>query len=146
MKALVGLRHTIVAALILTAIAAGMAQGRSEITVSHRREEAVSFTKDIAPIIGRRCLPCHAEDNFNPSELSLDSYQTLMEGGKHGTPIVPWKARESIIVQKTSTKPPFGDRMPLNPRKKIEEGAAKWLTDAELRILAEWINQGARKN
>lgn len=126
----------IVAALVLTGLAAGLAQGR--------KGEPVSFKKDIAPLIGRRCLPCHAEDNFNPSELSLDSFEKLMEGGKHGTPLVPGNARESIIIKKTSTTPPFGDRMPLNPRRKIEDGTAKWLTNAELKLLAIWINQGAR--
>ena len=133
------MRGLIVAGLIVTGVAAVPAQGR-------KVGEPVSFKKDIAPLIGRRCLPCHAEDNFNPSELSLDSYEKLMEGGKHGSPVVPGKAHESIIIKKTSTIPPFGERMPLNPRKKVEEGTAKWLTDPELRLLAVWINQGAKDN
>jgi hypothetical protein len=128
----------VVAGFVLMGAAEGLSQGK--------RSEPVSFTKDIAPLISRRCLPCHAEDNFNPSELSLDSYEKLMEGGKHGAPIIPGNARASIIMQKTSATPPFGDRMPLNPKRKIDDGSAKWLTDAELRIVAVWINQGAKNN
>lgn len=128
----------IVAGLVLAGAVASFAQSK--------KGEEVSFRKDIAPLIGRNCLPCHAEDNFNPSELSLDSYETLMEGGKHGVPVVPGSSRESIIMKKTSTAPPFGDRMPLNPKWKVEAGKAKWLTDAELKLLAIWINQGAKNN
>ena len=133
-----GVRLLFVAGLVLTGVVAALAQAK--------KPEPVSFRKDIAPLIGRRCLPCHAEDNFNPSELSLDSYEKLMEGGKHGSPIVPGNSRVSIIVKKTSTTPPFGDRMPLNPKWKIEAGSASWLTIAELRMLALWINQGAKNN
>ncbi len=138
MMKLSGVRFLIVAGLVLTGVVAAPAQAK--------KSEPVSFRKDIAPLIGRRCLPCHAEDNFNPSELSLDSYEKLMEGGKHGSPIVSGNSRESIIVKKTSSTPPFGDRMPLNPKWKIEAGSASWLTNTELRMLALWINQGARNN
>jgi hypothetical protein len=124
--------------LALAAWTAGLAQSR--------KEDPISFKKDIAPVIGRRCLPCHAEDNFNPSELSLDSYEAIMEGGKHGTPVVPGNPNESLIMKKTSTRPPFGDRMPLNPKWKIDGGSAKWLSDEEIRLLAAWINQGAKNN
>ncbi|MEW6509732.1 MAG: c-type cytochrome domain-containing protein [Bacteroidota bacterium] len=108
--------------------------------------KTISFRQDVFPIISKNCLPCHAEDNFNPSELSLDSYELLMEGGKHGPPVVAGNAKESLIVRKTGLNPPFGDRMPLNSKQKIESGNAKWLTEAELKIIAEWVEQGAKDN
>src|SRR5512140_3260414 len=58
--------------------------------------DSVSFAKDVVPVIAKRCLPCHAEENFNPSELSLDSYDKLMAGGKHGVPVIAGNAKESI--------------------------------------------------
>ena len=106
----------------------------------------VSFKKDIFPLIEKQCLPCHAEENFNPSELSLDSYDLFMAGGKHGAPFVAGKSKESLVIQKLSTEPPFGDRMPLNTKKKISEGKAKWLTDEEIKTIARWIDQGAKDN
>ena len=106
----------------------------------------VSFGTNIFPIIKKNCLPCHAEDNFNPSELSLDSYDQLMAGGKHGVPIVPGKSKESILIQKLGPKPPFGDPMPLDPKKKKGEPSKKSLTAEEIKALADWIDQGAKKN
>jgi hypothetical protein len=114
--------------------------------VAQEKKGPVSFKKDVFPLVSRHCLPCHAEDNFNPSELSLDSYEKMMEGGKHGVLAVAGKSKESLVVQKLGAKPPFGERMPLNSKKKIEEGRAKWLTDAELKIFVAWIDQGAKNN
>ncbi len=106
----------------------------------------VSFKEDVFPLVQKYCLPCHAEDNFNPSELSMDSYELMAAGGKHGVPFVAGKSKESLIVKKLGEKPPSGDRMPLNAKKKIEEGKAVWMKDDEMKIIAEWIDQGAKKN
>ncbi len=106
----------------------------------------VSFKSDIFPIIKSKCLPCHAEDNFNPSELSMDSYDLMVNGGKHGVPFKAGKSGESLMVQKLSEKPPFGDRMPLNSKKKITEGKAVWLSADEIKTIATWIDQGAKNN
>jgi hypothetical protein len=103
----------------------------------------VSFSKDVSPIIKQYCLPCHAEDNYNPSELSLDTYDQLMAGGKHGIPVVRGKSEESIIVRKLSADPPFGKPMPLKKKRDPEQ---KVLTSDELKVIADWINQGAKNN
>ncbi len=107
----------------------------------------VSFSRDVLPIFKRNCLPCHAEDNFNPSELSLDSRELLMAGGKHGVPVVPGNAEKSILYQKIGPNPPFGDRMPLDPKKKRgEPSSSKPMTEQEIRIIREWIEGGAKDN
>jgi hypothetical protein len=111
-----------------------------------KKEAAVSFKTGVFPIIKAKCLPCHAEDNFNPSELSLDSYDALAAGGKNGVPFKAGKSRESLLIQKLGEKPPFGDRMPLNSKKKIAEGKAVWLSADELKTIATWIDQGAKNN
>ena len=107
---------------------------------------SVSFKGDVFPVIKEHCLPCHSEDNFNPSELSLDSYDLLMQGGKNGATVVAGKANESILVKKLGEAPPFGDRMPLNKKQVIAEGKAKYLSASELKIIADWINEGAQNN
>jgi hypothetical protein len=103
-----------------------------------KKGNAVSFKNDVNPLIKKYCMPCHAEEQMNPSELYMDSYETLIEGGKHGKPIEPGKAKQSLLIQKLSEKPPFGDRMPLK--------AKEPLPDEVVKILTEWINQGAKKN
>ena len=60
--------------------------------------------------------------------------------------MIPGKSSKSILMQKLGTEPPFGDRMPLNKKKRIAEGTAKWLTDEEVKTIADWIDQGAKDN
>ncbi len=130
-----------------------MAAGRrpeglwSTARTSDSSSSEVSFSRDVLPIFKRNCLPCHAEDNFNPSELSLDSRELLMAGGKHGVPVVPGNAEKSILYQKIGPNPPFGDRMPLDPKKKRgEPSSSKAMTDQEIKIIREWIEGGAKEN
>src|SRR5690242_21951694 len=72
----------------------------------------VSYKKDVMPIFKKYCLPCHTEDNMNPSELYLERYEDIMKGGKHGSPIMAGKPDSSLMVKKISATPPFGDPMP----------------------------------
>ncbi len=109
-------------------------------------DSVVSFKRDVLPVITKRCMPCHAEENFNPSELSLDSYDKLMAGGKHGVPVVPGKSKESIFVQKLSANPPFGDPMPRERKKKKDDPWTKQLPPEEIKIISDWIDQGAKNN
>jgi uncharacterized membrane protein len=111
-----------------------------------KQSSETSFKKDVNPIFAKRCLPCHETENFNPSDLSLDSYDQLIAGGKHGSPVVAGHSRESLLLKKVSEDPPFGKRMPLNTKQQINEGTAKWLTDEEIKTIATWIDQGAKNN
>ena len=109
--------------------------------------DTVSFAQDVFPIIKQRCLPCHAEDNYNPSELSLDSYELLMEGGRHGEAVVPGKSEESNLVYKLLPDPSFGDRMPLDMRKKKgKKSTVAPLDEEQIQTIAIWIDQGAKDN
>jgi uncharacterized membrane protein len=105
---------------------------------SSEKKKNVSFSNDVFPIIKKRCLPCHASDSENPSELYMETYSDIMKGGKHGTPIVPKNGDESILVKKLKPGPPFGDQMPLMTKKKLD--------DDEIALIKKWIDQGAKKN
>ncbi len=129
----------ILISMFLLVVAIAYTQGNDD-------KKSVSFKKEVFPIINAKCLPCHAEDNFNPSELSMDSYEMLAKGGKNGAPFKPEKSTESLIVKKLGEKPPFGDRMPLNSKRKIAAGKAVWLTPEELSTIATWIDKGAKNN
>jgi uncharacterized membrane protein len=106
----------------------------------------VSFQKQVFPIIEKYCLPCHAEESYNPSELSLDSYELLLKGGKHGSPVEPGKPEESILIKKLGSDPPFGDPMPLNVRRRKKPVEKKKLTEEELQLITTWVAQGAKDN
>jgi hypothetical protein len=68
-----------------------------------------------------------------------------MKGGKHGVAVVTGKSAESILVQKLSSTPPFGDPMPLT-RKQKNSSPPKKLTEEELKLIEDWINHGAKNN
>jgi cytochrome c553 len=129
-----------VAFLAVSAVAFAPAVGKQD---TDKTPKKVSFAKDIMPIIEDRCLRCHTEEKSNPSELYMDSYSSLMEGGKHGPPIIPGSAEKSIIVKKLGTSTPFGDRMPLKRR---NAPVGNYLSDEQIQLISNWINQGAKDN
>jgi hypothetical protein len=138
------MRGTLIsAAMAIALVLAVVACGQEQRSKQGEGNSPVSFKNDVTPILKKHCLPCHAEESYNPSELSLDSYSDLMAGGKHGTPVVPGKADESIVVQKVGSNPPFGDQMPL---KKKSAPQPDRLTDEEIGTIKAWINQGAKDN
>lgn len=99
-------------------------------------KKRISFDKEVFPIIRSNCLPCHLAENENPSGLALDNYETLMKGGEHGSTVVPGKPKESYLYLKLLPNPPFGKQMARNKRKLSEE---------EIQIIYDWIEQGAKK-
>jgi uncharacterized membrane protein len=99
---------------------------------------ALSFSKDVAPVIEKFCTTCHSSEEDHPSELFMDSYESLMKGGKHGKAIVPGNSKESLLAQKLSDTPPFGKMMP-PPRKPRP-------TPEQVALILAWIDQGAKKN
>jgi hypothetical protein len=135
----------VVLSLLLTAISL-FGQDEPAKKTGKINADPLSFRKDVFPIIEKKCLPCHSSDNLNPSELSLDDYEGMEAGGKNGPAWLAGKPDESNLVRKLSEKPPFGERMPLNSKKKIAEGRARWLTDDEIKTIAQWIEEGAKNN
>jgi hypothetical protein len=101
-----------------------------------QEKDKLTFTKDVAPIIKKYCLPCHLAENDNPSQLSMDSYDVLMKGGEHGNIVIPGKPEKSNLYIKLLPDPPFGKQMARNRKR---------LTEQELKVVHDWIQQGAKK-
>jgi len=93
-----------------------------------------SFSTDVLPLLTRYgCTGCHGGNGG----LYVDTQPHLLQGGNHGPAIVPGDADGSLIIQKISVNPPFGSRMPQG---------GPYLTDSDVQLLKEWINQGALDN
>lgn len=105
-------------------------------------DKDVLFATQVKPILAR--CGCHDPDDSDPqgvieTNLDLTSYKSLRAGGDNtGTKIVVnGNPCDSIILQKLSETPPFGERMPLN---------GPYLSDAERALISDWIVEGARDN
>ncbi len=108
----------------------------------------VSFTGDIHPLIFRSSggCGCHLPTPIGDGQgtqisgLDLSSYTALRAGGLNSGSrvVIAGQPCSSILYQKLSDSPPFGSRMPLN-------GPPFWTPD-ELRLLHDWIAEGASDN
>ncbi len=98
-----------------------------------RGEETVSFRRDIAPLLQRRCSTCHSEDNPKGG-YRLDTVKLLRTPGDSGdAPLVPGKPRESHLFELLATTDK-DDRMPQK---------ADALPAEEIALIERWIAAGA---
>ncbi len=91
----------------------------------------VSYDRTIAPLLQQKCAACH-NHSTRQGGLNLESYEALLNGGKHGAPIVPGQSAQSLLVKmlEGAVKP----QMPLGDR----------LNEAEINQIKAWIDAGAR--
>jgi len=99
-----------------------------------RADEAISFRRDIAPLLQRRCATCHCEENAK-GKYRLDTYSRLQKAGdSDSTPIVAGKPEESELYQRL-VETDATDRMPQK---------ADALPAEEISKIERWIKAGAR--
>lgn len=107
---------------------------------------AVSFARDIAPILLRDvagCSPCHdpradGAVGFQSAGLDLTSHAALLRGGFNSqrTIVTAGKPCDSVLYLKVAPGPPFGSRMPFD--------GPPYLSGLELRLFHDWIAEGAK--
>ena len=88
------------------------------------------FDERVAPILTRRCLPCHNRE-LNNGGISFQNPETLLKGGARGPAIVPGKPDESVLVHSLRHEGEL--QMPPGPQ----------LPAKEIRTLTDWIRHGA---
>jgi hypothetical protein len=89
------------------------------------------FEKTVRPLFAQRCLPCHAAGEHPAGGLSLDSRESLLQGGSRGPAIVAGRPEESLLIR--ALRQTSNLRMPPGGK----------LGDAEIAILANWVLMGA---
>jgi len=105
--------------------------------------KTVSFKNDIWPILsGCRCHDPEDGDQFGILEVGfvIDDYATLRQGGDNtgANVIVAGNACDSLILQKLREDQPFvGVRMPRD---------GPYLPEETIRLIEDWIVEGARDN
>lgn len=94
-------------------------------------QEPVDFARDLAPLIERRCLPCH-QPGIRKGELSLATPADLAANDL----LSPGKPRDSVLLRAVS--PGASGKRPKMPKD------ADPLASAEVDLLRRWIAEGAR--
>ena len=105
----------------------------SHTTFAFAAEDAVDFTKQIQPLLAKKCVSCHGPDKQRAG-LRLDRKRAAHKGGDDlGPVIVPGKSLESPLYRVVAGLEE-GLEMPANGEK---------LTAAEVELLKRWIDNGA---
>ena len=92
---------------------------------------AVSFANDALPLFQSRCVNCHGGQKTEKG-LTLNSYDAVMAGSENGPVVTASDAANSKLAQMV-----VNGKMPKRGPK---------LTPAEVKLIVEWIDQGAKNN
>lgn len=99
--------------------------------------QQVSYQRDIAPIINRKCNACHTAPESTATGLMTSSYDVLMKGTVYGPVIVAGDSRRSIL------------NMLIEGRVGMQSNVHKnkdGLNNEEIEALRLWVDQGALNN
>jgi mono/diheme cytochrome c family protein len=103
----------------------------------------VSFQKQVLPIFEAHCIACHSRGGVAvaASGLDLTSYKDLRYGSVHGVAIVPFHSNFGSMMRylkdNWESKNQYALKMPpLGPR----------LSPEDLKLISDWIDQGAKNN
>lgn len=104
-------------------------------------DRAVTFQSDINPLLQNKCHQCHLPpdgEGYVRIGLNMASYNSLLNGTKFGTIIIPGDSKRSVINKLVEGRAGESMRMP--------HGDAEKLTAEEIKVLRLWVNQGAQNN
>lgn len=114
--------------------------GSEEIEIAAlQRTEDVDFTKEILPILARKCLACHNATDAE-SELVLETPEAILRGGSLGPAVIAGNSDESLMLYSAARQ-----LEPFMPPEDNSAGADPF-TPQELGLLKLWIDQGARQS
>ena len=112
----------------------------------------VDFVKDVQPIFKAACIKCHSLDPDKPKKKAaagfrLDDKAAALKGGKSGVDIIPGNSKESRFFKLLSgpvTVTVDDEDKDIPPMPKVKKGE-KWkpLTDDQIAVIRQWIDQGA---
>ena len=90
----------------------------------------VDYNSEIQPIFNSSCISCHSGSDAE-EDLSLTSYNNVMNGGDSGDVVIPYNHANSLLWQyvNSSYMPPYGSGN--NP-----------LTTYQINLIAQWIDEG----
>lgn len=124
--------------LVLLSIAASSFFGATLVSPVAPKQETpkpISFKENVTPVLKKYCYNCHSGDQSSKG-LKVDTYNNIMKGTNYGKVIIANKSADSVLV-KAIKKVPGASSMPPSRRS---------VTTAEIKIITDWIDQGAKNN
>lgn len=119
-------------------------------------QEQVSFSRDVNPILQTNCAVCHTPGGpgYIKSGFSVDDYRDVMKGTKYGPVIHPGSSAGSTLVRLIKHQADPTINMPkeyslnLNNhgRNIVLGNGARFLSDHDIKLISNWVDQGAKDN
>lgn len=106
---------------------------RAELAAQQPATPKVDFARDVYPILQRTCFDCHGSQK-QQGRLRLDTREAAFKGGSGGSAIVPGYPDDSELYRRVAL--PKGDA-------EIMPARGEPLTERQVKILHDWIKQGA---
>ena len=102
--------------------------------------EAVSYSRDVQPILQANCLSCHQQGGagYEASGFSMASYDELMKGTNGGPMIIAGDSAASNLIVLMEGR--------ADPSISMPHGSADRVGKADIDTIRRWIDQGAKKN
>jgi uncharacterized membrane protein len=104
------------------------------------RTQAVSYQKDVVPILDKHCKYCHTpgQAGYVVSGFELGTYETLMKGTQFGPVVLPGDPLTSVLVMLIEGR--------VDPSLRMPHGEATTPTADEILTIRRWVEQGAKNN
>ena len=105
-----------------------------------RTPAEVSYKTDVAPILDKHCKSCHTpgQAGYVASGFDLQGYDSLMKGTRYGPVVLPGDPLTSALVMLIEGR--------VDPSIKMPHGGVNPMTDAEIKTIRQWVEQGAKNN
>lgn len=104
------------------------------------KEETVSFSASVKPVIDQNCLECHQPGGagYEASGFNMTSYEDLMTGTKFGPMIIAGDSEGSNLVVLMEGR--------ADPSISMPHGSMDPVKKSEIVLIRTWIDQGAKNN
>jgi len=123
------MRRLVLATAILAAALAAVGSWQTSAQAQSAQTPAVTFSKDVAPILQRSCQKCHRPDSMAP--MSLMTYEDVR----------PWARTIRAKVASREMPPWYIDRT-VGLRKFDNDPS---LSDTEVATITKWVDSGAAR-